>query len=216
MATVTQDRIDQAEQRFLLRDVSWETYEALCRDPGIRTRMTYDRGMLEFWSPSYLHECLKCLLARLVHVVTEELNIPVQGCGSTTYRRAILEKGLEPDQCYYIQHESVMRGKDDLDFDVDPPPDLAIEVEVTRSALDRMGIYAALGVPEVWRFDGTALRAFVLGEDGKYESGDHSPTFPDLPLDELVRFVEQRKKQGETALVRSFRQWVRENLKDTA
>lgn len=215
MATVTETPIQHTEQRFLLSDVSWETYDALCNDPGIRTRMTYDRGMLEFMSPSQRHENLKTLLGRMVEVMTEELNIPVKSCGSTTYRRAILDKGLEPDECYYVQHELDMRGKDELDLDVDPPPDVAIEVEVTKSALDRMGIYAALGVPEVWRFDGKTLRLFVLNETSEYEETGRSPTFPQLPPDELVRFLARRTQQDETSLIRSFRQWVHQNLAES-
>src|SRR5438128_480376 len=122
-----------AEQRFLLHDVPWPTYELFLREFGSRPiRLTYDRGDLEMMSPSGPHERSKYLIGRLIDVWTEELNIAVCGLGSTTWRKQYLKRGLEPDTCYYIQNEARVRGKA-IDLDVDPPPDLAVEIEVSRS-----------------------------------------------------------------------------------
>ncbi len=201
------------EQRLFLSGVTWEAYGHLLEGfEGRHVRLTYDRGNLEVMTVSPPHEMWKKLLARLLEALTEEMNIPILSLGNTTFRREDAERGLEPDECWYIQQEALMRHKEEIDLAIDPPPDLVIEVEVSRSILDRLNILAALGVPEVWRYDGQTLRVCVLGDEGQYAETDHSPTFPMLPLSELTRFLSQRGQTDETSLVRSFRAWVRANL----
>ena len=119
-------------------------------------------------SPSSMHERYNCLFRRMIETLTEELAIPIKGAGSTTFKREDLERGLEPDSCFYLANERRIRGKRELDLTIDPPPDLAIEIDITSSSLDRQGIYAALGVPEIWRFDGESLRVYQLQPDGTY------------------------------------------------
>ena len=127
-----------------------------------------------------------------------------------TCQREDLERGLEPDDCYWIAHESVMRGRTEVDFEVDPAPDLAIEIEISRSVLNRIGIYAALRVPEVWRSDGERVRVNILGEDGQYHESERSLAFPFLPIAELERFLKLAGTISETQLLRTFRVWVRD------
>jgi Uma2 family endonuclease len=202
-----------AEQHLLLHNVSWAAYEQLLELFDERPiRLSYDRGMLEIMTLSHAHESYGYLLGCLVDVLTEELEIPRKGGRSTTFKRAAQERGLEADNCYWIQHEAQMRGKKEFDAERDPPPDLAIEVDISRSSLNRLPIYAALKVPEVWRFDGKVLQVFRLKSDGEYEACDASPTFPSLPLAEVVRFLQQSDTVDETSLVRSFRAWVREHV----
>jgi Uma2 family endonuclease len=199
------------EQRILLHGVSWQTYETLLREVGRSTRLTYDRGMLEIMTPSHGHENYSRLLGRFIETMTEELNIPIHSGGSTTFRREAPQRELEPDECYWVQRESTMRGKKEFDPETDPPPDLALEVDITSSSLDRMSIYATLGVREVWRFDGSALRVCRLR--GKvYVPTEESLAFPFLSLDEVLRFLGESDRLDETSLVRSFRLWVREQL----
>jgi Uma2 family endonuclease len=201
------------EQRVLLHNVSWQTYEALLGEVNSRgVRLTYDDGSLEIMTVSHGHESYARLIGRFIESLTEELNIPVHSGGSTTFKREAKKRGLEPDECYWIENELPMRGKKEFDIDSDPPPDLAIEVELSRSALNRMAIYATLGVQEVWRFDTEELTVWHLRGDGRYLQADRSRTFPLLPLAEVVRFVRASDAQDETTLVRSFRQWVREEL----
>ena len=201
------------EQRFLLRGVGWEGYETLLALLGDRPiRLTYDRGDVELMSPSHDHECFKTRLGRLVETLTMELDIPCEGAGSTTWRKQIEDRGLEPDECYYIANADRVAGRRNLDLTVDPPPDLAIEVEISRSALDRMGIYAALKVPEVWRFDGESLTVYLLQADGTYAPSPTSRSLPFLPLDELVDWLHRADEMGQTAWIRQFREWVREEL----
>jgi len=161
---------------------------------------------------SHKHERSGNLLARFVEALTEELDIAIQSAGSTTLSREDVDCGLEPDHCYYIENEPVVREKEEIDLATDPPPDLAIEIEVSRSALDRMGIYAAMQVPELWRYDGDKIRVYVLGNDGKYTLVERSPHFPFLPMQEVETFLKRRTEMDETKLVKLFRQWVREQV----
>jgi Uma2 family endonuclease len=198
-----------SEQRLRLSGIPWETYVLFSDGLGERhIRVTYDRGEMEVMSPSFRHENRKKLLGRLVEVLTEEMNIDIASAGSMTCRREVLERGLEPDDCYWIEHESLVRDREDIDLDVDPPPDLALEIEISRSTLNRMAIYAALCIPEVWRWDGELLRVHLLTAKGTYRQSDRSKAFPFLPLDGFSEFL-VRTDVSETQLVRSFRAWVR-------
>lgn len=202
------------DRRFLLRGVSWATYEALLADLGGRPiRLSYDAGELELMSPSGEHDRLKHRFGRLVTALTEELDIPVDGCGSATLRRGDVNKGLEPDEGFYIRNEPRVRGKIAIDLDVDPPPDLVIEIEIASSSVDREGIYAALGVPELWRHDGESLRVFRLRPDGvAYEPAEVSPSFPFLPLREFEGFIRPRPGEDQTSWSKRFRAWVRDRV----
>ena len=172
--------------------------------------MTYDQGELELMSVSHTHEHDKHLLGRLLDALTEELDIDIHGAGSMTFKRKDLKRGLEPDECYWIQNAALMQSRKDFDLERDPPPDLAVEVDVTSSSLDRMSIYADLGVPEVWRFDGEAFSVLVLGEGGSYEQAECSPALPGLLPNVVLRFLRLSDEMGETDLMLAFRDWVRQ------
>jgi len=202
--------LTQSPNRVLLRNISWQTYQDLLKDleeqPGIR--LSYDRGLLEIMAPSPPHENYKKVLGRFVETLTEELNIEIKSLGSLTCKREDLARGLEPDQCYYIQNEAVVRTLDEIDFNQDPPPDLVIEIDITSSSINRLSLYAALGVPEVWRYDARAITIYRL-EGESYQVCDRSPTFPFLQPTVIIQFLELRKTRGETSMIRSFREWVR-------
>jgi Uma2 family endonuclease len=204
------------EQRVLLRGIGWEGYETILKLVGDQpaVRLTYDRGDLELMAPSIDHEESKGLFGRMVETVTEELRIPCRAAGSTTWRKMAKERGLEADECYYIAAFSQVRGKHKaIDLTVDPPPDLAIEIEISHSALDRMGIYAALRVPEVWRFDGETLLINQLQDDGTYAEVDTSPSLPYLHPAEIVYWFEQAEViEDHSEWGRRFREWVRAEL----
>lgn len=204
----------KGEERILLEGVNWEAYEALLKTWADRpVRMTYDNGWLEIMSPLLRHEQYGALLRRMIEAYTEELAIPLKSGGMTTFRRQAKRRGLEPDACYWIQNEPRMRGRKEFDPEVDPPPDLAIEVDITSSSLDRMSIYATLGVPEVWRFDGETLTINVLQPDETYALSTHSRALPELPPDEVMRFLRLSDKQDETSLICSFRSRVRKQAR---
>ena len=209
MATISQQ---SADQRFLLHNVSWGVFEELASGDGIGARLTYDRGELELMSPSSEHEWFKTLFGRMIEALTVELNVPIRSAGSTTFKKELLQRGLEPDECYYIRREAAVRGRDEIDLNTDPPPDLVVEIEVSRSLLDRLDIYAALGVPEIWSYDGEKLRVRELRPDGKYVDVSKSLNLPMVPVTELSRFLKDRTSYDETTLMRSFRDWVRATL----
>jgi Uma2 family endonuclease len=197
------------EQRLRLSNIPWDTYVLYSDGLGPRhIRVTYDRGEMEIMTLSSKHERRKKLLAQLVEALTEEMKMDRASGGSMTCRREDLKRGLEGDECYWIENEPLVRGRDQIDLAVDPPPDLAMEIEVSRSTMNRMAIYAAIRVPEVWCWDGETLRVFLLTSRGTYKQSDRSRAFPFLPLAEFVKFMKQTDK-SETELLRSFRAWVR-------
>ncbi len=158
------------------------------------------------------HERLKHFLRRLLEALSEELAIVIAGFGSMTCKRKRKRKGVEPDECYYVQHAAQVAGKDDVDLRTDPAPDLALEIDVTHSSLDRMSIYAALRVLEVWRYDGSTLTFHVLGADGTYAVAAVSTVCPRLTPQDLAPFLALRTRQDENAVVAQFRAWVRQHL----
>ena len=201
-------------QRIVLYDISWETYEALLRDLECQHLfLTYDRGALELMSPLPKHDRSGRLLGRLLYVYTEMRGIPIASFGMTTWRRKDLARGLEADECYYVRNEPAVRGREDITLEKDPPPDLAIEVDITRSTLAKQEIYASLGIPELWRYEDEHLTVRELRDDGKYALVPASPSFPDLPLEQIEHFMHMRHGMGETDWIRAFRDWVAEQLK---
>jgi Uma2 family endonuclease len=198
----------------VFHDVTWDEYQAMLRIVGERPiRVTYDQGTMEVFMPSYGHESDAYLLGRLVDTLTEELEIPVEGGGTTTHKRQDLVKGAEPDQCYWLRENAQrVRGKRQLDLKTDPVPDLVIEVDVTHTSLDRLKIFAALGVPEVWRSDNRTLQFLHLQDDGTYLSGTISRNFPALRVSAAARFLKQGRTADKTASIRLFRVFVREQV----
>lgn len=201
------------EQKILLRNISWETYEHLLADhqDNSAPRFTYDRGMLEIMSPLPEHEKINRRIAQLVLAVTEEMGIEAEDYGSTTFSREDLERGFEPDSCFYIQNEELVRGKDRIDLTVDPPPDLVIEIDITRPSLNKFSIYSQLGIPEIWRYDGERLEILALENDG-YVEVNESIALPSLTSATLSELVEQSKSMKRTAWLRKVRETVRKQF----
>jgi len=206
------------EQRITLRGVSWSTYERLVEELEDRAgvRLTYLRGDLELMAPSYAHDWLKRLIGRVIEVYTLERGIPIKSGGSTTFKKADLERGLEPDECYWIGNEPRVRLKSEIDLAIDPPPDLAVEVEISRSVVDKLDVYAGIGVPEVWRHDGEALHVLTWTPSGGYQPSTRSEAFPGLPLVEVERVLALRDRLDETSLIREFQQGLRADSSEGA
>jgi Uma2 family endonuclease len=197
-------------QRLVLRDVSWAEFEAILGELGDRrsTRIAYDQRMLEIVMPLAEHEDAKEIISDLLKALLEELDIEFRSLGSTTLRKPE-EKGLEPDQCFYIQNEAVIRGKKRLDMAVDPPPDLAIEIDLTSRTYPN--IYAALQVPELWQFSAGVMQIKVL-QAGSYVDVVESPNFPGFALAAVMpRFLKESGTVGRNATIKAFRQWVRDH-----
>jgi Uma2 family endonuclease len=198
----------------ILHDVTWNHYEAMLGIVGERPiRVTYDQGTMELFMPSLGHEGDAYLLGRMVDILTEELGISLMAGGTTTHKRQDLEKGAEPDQCYWFgENARRIRGKRALDLNIDPIPDLVIEVDVTHGSLDRLRIFAALGVMEVWHSDGQNFRFLHLETDGSYQPGATSRNFPGVQVLALAQFLEQGQTADSTTWIRSFRAFVREQI----
>ncbi len=202
-----------AEQRVILSNVSWQTFEQLLKELGDKraTRLAYNEGLLEIMSPLGPHENSNRFIESLIGASADELNLNLKRFGSLTLKREKKLKGAEPDSCYYIQNEPLVRSKQEIDLDNDPPPDLALEIDITSGSLDKRPIYAAIGVPELWRYNGNKLEVFVLQPSSQdYQQVNQSPTFPWMPLDIIPKFIRQSLVDGETATLRAFRTWVRE------
>ena len=202
-----------AGRSLVLSGIDWRTYSRLLRvfaeRPGIR--LAYDRGELEIMSPTLEHDDDSRLLGVFVFVLTEELDLPLKHGGSTTLRRRLRRRGIEADECFWIANALRMAGRRRLDLRKDPPPDLAIEVDVSCSSLDRLGIYAALRVPEVWRLEGDTLTFHVLTDAAEYTSAPASRSFPLLTPADLLGFLQQARQTGdENVVVRQFRDWIRQ------
>src|SRR5262249_23593949 len=152
--------------------------------------MTYDRGALEIMVVSHQHDWVKRLIGRMIERLAEELRQPIKSAGSTSQRRRPVARALEPDESYYLANEPLVRLRDELDFDRDPPPDLVLEVDITSSALDRMGMYAAMKVPELWRYDhvNDEVLFCLLDEEGAYQRADRSRAFAILSAETLTGF----------------------------
>jgi len=171
-------------------------------------RMTYDRGELEIMSPSRKHERTSYLIGRMIDEWTVLVGIAVEAGRNTTFSRQDVSRGLEPDNCYWIAHQALVRGKEEIDLAVDPPPDLALEVDVTRSSIPKLPIYQALGVPEVWRWRLGMLEALQLDANGQYVQQRGSAALPGFPLKLVEQFLEQADREDDTALIRRFRKTI--------
>ena len=200
-------------QRVVLSNISWQTYESLLAEAGDNrsSLFSYSQGVLEIIMPSDLHETVNCLLKRIVTALTEELDLKIKGFGSTTLNREDLKQGAEPDSCFYIQNVDRILGKR-LDISTDPPPDLVIEVDITSPSSNRFVVYTQLEIPEVWRYSGESVQIYQL-QNQEYVICDRSPTFPILSVAMLNQFLQMAATQDDNAIIRSLRQWVRENLR---
>ncbi|MBW4650756.1 MAG: Uma2 family endonuclease [Kastovskya adunca ATA6-11-RM4] len=196
-------------QRVLLHNVTWQELEVILEELGEHraARIAYDNGTLEIMTPLPEHEGNKEIVGDLVKALLEELDIEFRSLGSTTFQNQAMAKGIEPDQCFYIQNEVAIRGKKRIDLRVDPPPDLVLEIDITSRT--HPSIYEALNVPELWRFERGKLQINVLRE-GKYVESEQSPTFPGMPLAEVIpQYLERSQTAGRNATLKAFRQWMR-------
>jgi Uma2 family endonuclease len=199
-------------QRVLLRDVTWQEFETILDELGEHraARIAYDRGVLEIMAPLPEHEDDKEIISDLVKALLEELDIEFRSLGSTTFKNQKMLQAIEPDQCFYIQNESKIRGKKRLDLTQDPPPDLALEIDVTSRT--NSSIYQALKVLELWRFEKGKLQINIL-QNGSYVESEQSAIFPNFPLTEIIpQYLQQSMSAGRNATIKAFRRLVREQL----
>ncbi|AFZ42805.1 protein of unknown function DUF820 [Halothece sp. PCC 7418] len=198
--------------KVVLRNINWLTLETILEEWGEKrsSRIAYNQGILEIVTPLPEHEINKNYITNFIEILLEELDLEFCPLGSTTFKKEAMRQGIEPDNCFYIQNEAVIRGKNRIDLSIDPPPDLALEIEVTSRSYPE--IYAALGVPELWQFKQEKLSINLLRE-GRYQTSVKSMIFPQLNLvDAIPRFLRDCKTQGRNQTMKAFRHWVREQL----
>jgi Uma2 family endonuclease len=201
--------------RVVLYNISWEQFERLLEDLGDHraARIAYDNGTLEIMTPLPEHEHFKEVIGDAVKDIADELEIDYESYGSTTWRKRIKMAGVEPDNCFYFQHEAAVRGRLDLNLSQgDPPPDLALEIDITHKSLDRFPIYARLEVPELWCYDEGELKIYHL-QAGEYVEAEMSLALPLLPIRELPQLIETHRMAGRRAIRRAVRTWARSQMR---
>ena len=214
MSTRTADYLDAIEHlpdgaTLVIHQFSWDDYERLLEDLQERPhlRVSYDRGKLEIMSPLPEHEEYARFVDDLVRAFSDAHDLKLQKYGAATWKRQRLARGVEPDACYYVANADRVIGKHKFDLEVDPPPDIVVEIDITNESLGKFPIYAALSVPEIWRYDGSTVQFYELVGD-KYREIPASRSFTGLTPATLVLALEQSKTEGQTAALRAFRaQW---------
>lgn len=199
-------------QQLLLQDISWQELEEILEELGERrsSRISYSNGVLEIMVPLPEHEKDKEIIGELVRILLDELEIDFEPLGSTTFKNQPMFQAVEPDACFYIKNYLAVIGKNRLDLTVDPPPDLAIEIDITnRTRLDN---YLRLGVPELWRYTRQGLQINLL-ENNQYIESKNSPNFPNIPIIELVEsYVTQTQTEGRSRAIRACKKWIKDNM----
>jgi Uma2 family endonuclease len=193
-------------EKHIYYGVSWHTYLQLLEELGDdrSVRLTFNRGVLEIMSPKRLHEQITRLVDMVVTLLAFELGLNVDNCGAMTLRVAAAERGGEPDSCFYIANEAAVRGVDEIDLQVHPPPDIVLEVDITSPSLDKFGLYLAARVPEVWRYDGKHMSFHTLAGE-RYENASHSLCFSHLTAAMLERYLTIGREQGSTAMLQAVK-----------
>jgi Uma2 family endonuclease len=197
---------------LILNNVSWDDYENLLEElEGQRhVQISYDQGRMEIMTLSFGHEKWKSFFTHVIQILTEETGLPMISGGQVTLRREAAGRGKEPDDCFYIHHADAVRGKEEIDLTTDPPPDLAVEVDISNPSVSRFPIYVSIGVPEIWLFDGQSTRFYRLAENDYLEI-PASDLFPFLTPAVMTDFLRLGDSEDINAMRRAFREWVRAN-----
>ncbi|MBL1200104.1 MAG: Uma2 family endonuclease [Nostoc sp. GBBB01] len=198
--------------QLLIKGISWPEYKNILTELGENrsSRISYSQGVLEIMAPLPEHEVGKKIIGNLVEILLEELDIEFWSLGSTTFDEEKMDAGVEPDDCFYIENEAAVRGKDRIDLTVDPPPDLAIEIDITSRT--RFNNYQVLGFPELWRWNGKKLEINIL-VNGKYIESNNSRIFPKLPIVQVIpEYLKQCKTDGRNTTMKAFRAWLTKNI----
>ena len=203
---------ERRADRVVLYNISWQQFENLLIDLGESraARVAYDNGTLEIMTPLPEHEYYKESIGISIQDIAEELEINYESYGSTTWKREARLAGIEPDNCFYFQNEAKIRGKLKFDLNQDPPPDLALEIDLTSKSLNRFPIYARLGIPEIWCYDTGELKIYQL-QNEEYVEVKTSSIFPMLRVQEIPAIIEQHRPNGRRAIRQAVRNWAAEN-----
>lgn len=199
------------EKRVVFHHLTWQGYQQILQALGENraARLTYDRGMLEITTPLEEHEFAAELIGRFIYFLVSELGLKIKSMRSTTLEREDLDRSPEPDNAYYIQNQPLVAGRT-VDLTRDPPPDLVVEVDITHTDIDKLQLYANIGVPEFWRFNGQLWQIYQLQEK-QYREVEASPTFAFVPKEKLYEFLAQAQ-HDEVLAEQMLRAWIKEQL----
>jgi len=199
------------EQRVTFHHLTWDRYQQILKALGEHrsSRLIYDRGKLEITMPLEDHEFFVRMIERIILCLIFETQGKIKTMGSTTLDYPNLERGAEPDNAYYLQNQPKVKGRN-VDFSQDPPPDLVVEVDITHSDINKLALYAAIGIPEFWRFNGEELQIYQLTPQG-YQEVETSPSFPGFPKDRFYQFLTEAR-EDEIQAERNLRNWIQENM----
>lgn len=208
---LTQQRAD----RVVLYHLSWEQFENLLIDLGSSraARIAYDNGTLEIMTPLPEHEYYKENISTAIQDLAEVLDKDYESLGSTTWRKQAKMAGIEPDNCFYFQNEPKIRGKLEYDLNQDPPPDLALEIDLTSKSLSRFPIYARLGVPEIWCYDDGELKIYLLDNE-QYQEAEKSLALPEIQVQQIPSIISKYRPQGRRVIRQKIREWAKETVLD--
>jgi Uma2 family endonuclease len=201
---------EQHRDHVVFYDTDWEFYEAVSRQlSDVPTRVNFDGSTLEIMTLSIEHEELKHLIGRIIGEIASEFEVDIRSGGSATLKLSTRKKGLEADECFWVQHGPQMRGVARLDLSIHPPPDLVVEVDVTHAVVDREAVYASIGVPEMWHYDKQTLLTGWQLVDGNWSRIENSVAFPAIHISDLNLFIQALPTRGETAIIKEVRTWLR-------
>ena len=205
MATV----VAAQDQLIVLHKVSWQTYSRLLEDLADQTsiRVAFDNGEMEITSPTAEHEELNRTVARFLEAVAAALDLDIRSLGSTTFKRKDVTRGFEPDSCFYLQNAAAIKGKTRLDLNIDPPPDLVIEIDITSGSLNKLPIYAALGVPEIWRYREGKVDILLL-KGTSYLDAEFSSTLPLVSAKDVLYFIELSRTERHAVWMKAVHEWI--------
>ncbi|MCU1267981.1 MAG: hypothetical protein JWM21_4299 [Acidobacteria bacterium] len=198
------------EGRVVLHNISWHTYQRLLEERGdcSTPRLTYDRGELEIMSPGAKHEDVNESIKLLVNLISMEIGPILRGLGSTTFAREDINRGFEPDSCFYVRNEALIRGKERIDLSVDPVPDIVVEIDITSLSVKKRAVFAQFGIPEVWRYDGASIEILTL-TGGSYIRSQASIVLPVFTAEALTKLVNDSLTLDRPEWMKRVRDWAR-------
>lgn len=199
-----------ADSVLIQHDVSWNDYEELLEAVGEASslRISFDDGTLQIMTLSQRHEKYSTLIGRMVDRLSSFLRLKVLFYGSATMRKREKQKGVEPDACFYVHNASLVGTKDEIDFNTDPPPDVVVEIDLHHDSISKFPVYAALGVPEFWRYEGNVLTIYHL-RGGHYQPSETSQSLPLLTSGILTEFLGRIPKEDQYEILLAFEEWLK-------
>jgi Uma2 family endonuclease len=206
---ITPTRPHLPEQRVIFHHLTWDRYQQILQALGEHrsSRLIYDRGTLEITMPLEEHEFLVRMIDLFVRILATTYLGQIKTMGSTTLNYPHIDRGAEPDNAYYLQNQPKVKGRT-VDFSQDPPPDLMVEVDINHSTINKLALYAAIGIPELWQFNGEELRIYELTAQG-YQELETSPSFPGVSKDRLYQFLAEAR-ENEIQAEQNLRNWIQE------